>query len=52
MPNVVTPFSRKRHAVANQPNPHPRHRREGYFDDKDHWHDSSETPEPAANHSS
>lgn len=48
MPNVVTPFSRKRKAAIQHPTPHPRHRREGYFDDRDQWHDSSETTKPTA----
>jgi hypothetical protein len=44
MPDVVTPFSRKsqpdhpRSATAN-----PRHRRDGYFDEHDQWHEGSET---------
>ncbi|WP_332667310.1 hypothetical protein [Aeromicrobium sp.] len=47
MPNVVTPFSRKRHTTAQQSTTaHPRHRRDGYFDEQDQWHDSSETSEP------
>ena len=43
MPNVVTPFSRKRHADTRKATAHPRHRRDGYFDEQDQWHDSSET---------
>ena len=47
MPNVVTPFSRKRHATVQPTVPHPRHRRDGYFDEQDQWHDSTERDESA-----
>lgn len=50
MPNVVTPFSRKRHADSQKATPHPRHRRDGYFDEQDQWHDSTETPTPDETH--
>jgi hypothetical protein len=50
MPNVVTPFSRKRHTPAQQATSQPRHRRDGYFDDEDQWHDSSEAHESASQH--
>ena len=42
MRNVVTPLSRKRNPDAQRPSQHPRHRRDGYFDEQDQWHDSSE----------
>ena len=49
MPNVVTPVSRKRHANAQESaTAHPRHRREGWFDEQDQWHDSSERKESRA----
>lgn len=48
MPNVVTPFSRKRHADSQKATPHPRHRRDGYFDEHDQWHDSTEADESAS----
>lgn len=42
MASVVTPFLRKRH--ANQPRTvDPRHRRDGYFDEQDQWHDAEES---------
>ena len=48
MPNVVTPFSRKRHRSAHKSkNTHPRHRRDGYFDEQDQWHDSTESDKSA-----
>lgn len=48
MGNVVTPFLRKRH--GKQPSQaDPRHRRDGYFDEQDHWHDA-EKPAPAQAH--
>ncbi|MEV7395751.1 hypothetical protein [Aeromicrobium sp. NPDC092404] len=50
MPNVVTPFTRKRQAVAAAPAVAPRHRRDGWFDDKDQWHDAAESVEPARAH--
>jgi hypothetical protein len=46
MPNVVTSLSRKRRTTAEPTGPAPRHRRDGYFDEQDHWHDSSQTAEP------
>lgn len=49
MPKVVTPFNRKHHTTAQQANPTPRHRRDGYFDEQDEWHDSSERTDSAAN---
>lgn len=49
MPNVVTPFSRRHHATAQQSTTaHPRHRRDGYFDEQDQWHDSAEATDSAA----
>jgi hypothetical protein len=47
MPNVVTPFTRERDTPAEPPSTPPRHRRDGYFDDSDQWHDSMEAMEPA-----
>lgn len=52
MPNVVTPFSRKRHAHVKSATPHPRHRRDGYFDEQDQWHDSSESNESSRSNES
>ena len=44
MPNVVTPFSRRRNTSAHRSgDQHPRHRRDGYFDEHDQWHDSTES---------
>jgi len=51
MPNVVTPFSRKHNTTARQSTSTPRHRRDGYFDEQDQWHDSTEAIEPASQHS-
>ncbi len=45
MANVVTPFLRKRHA-NQQSSTHPRHRRDGYFDEHDQWHDTEESTPP------
>lgn len=47
MPKVVTPFSRRHDTTTPQANPHPRHRRDGYFDEHDQWHDSAETTDSA-----
>ena len=47
MPNVVTPFSRKRHTATHKATSPPRHRRDGYFDEHDQWHDSTESDESA-----
>jgi hypothetical protein len=51
MRNVVTPLSRKHNRTAEHTKTHPRHRRDGYFDEQDQWHDSTETTEPASQHS-
>lgn len=48
MRSVVTPFSRKHNRSAEHPDPHPRHRRDGYFDEQDEWHDSTEAVTPAS----
>jgi hypothetical protein len=50
MRKVVTPFSRRHDLKDQRQNPHPRHRREGYFDEQDEWHDSTETTESAGQH--
>ena len=47
MPNVVTPFTRRKKSKT-QTETAPRHRREGWFDDQDLWHDSDEHAEPVA----
>ncbi|WP_159085817.1 hypothetical protein [Aeromicrobium chenweiae] len=39
MPNVVTPFLRKKKHPTTDPT-EPRHRREGWFDEQDNWHDA------------
>ncbi len=52
MPNVVTPFSRKHNTTARQSTPQPRHRRDGYFDDKDQWHDATEATASSNTHAS
>jgi hypothetical protein len=51
MPNVVTPFSRKHRTRSRPTSSTPRHRREGYFDEHDQWHNSTETIEPASKQS-
>ena len=44
MPNVVTPFMRKKKQHSIDP-AEARHRRDGWFDDQDNWHDSeSQSP--------
>ncbi|WP_157439492.1 hypothetical protein [Aeromicrobium sp. Root344] len=47
MPNVVTPFARRRDS-ARPSVAAPRHRRDGYFDEHDQWHDSSDAVESDA----
>jgi hypothetical protein len=39
MSNVVTSFTRKL-TSRNQPAVDPRHRRDGFFDEADTWHDA------------
>jgi uncharacterized protein YukE len=39
MPNVVIPFLSKRDTAAKAA---PRHRRDGFFDEQDQWHDAAE----------
>jgi hypothetical protein len=46
MPNVVTPFLRRHHKTRSTTDA-PRHRREGFFDEHDEWHDA-ETAKPQA----
>lgn len=46
MPNVVTPFTR-RNKPQSKTSSAPRHRREGWFDDQDQWHESDEHSQPS-----
>lgn len=39
MPNVVTPFLRKKKNASTDP-AQARHRRDGWFDENDTWHDA------------
>ncbi|NRQ51108.1 hypothetical protein [Aeromicrobium stalagmiti] len=39
MPNVVTPFMRKKKHGTIDP-ADARHRRDGWFDEQDNWHDA------------
>jgi hypothetical protein len=52
MPNVVTSFTRKRDTTARQSTTHPRHRRDGYFDEQDQWHDATEATTTSDTHAS
>lgn len=47
MPNVITTFARRRNAAHRQAKADAaRHRRDGWFDEADNWHDA-ESSEPA-----
>ena len=41
MPHVITSFTRKRDAQKREAATPVRHRRDGYFDEHDHWHDAA-----------
>jgi hypothetical protein len=43
MNNVVTPFLRKRSTSSSDPAA-ARHRREGWFDEQDVWHEAESEP--------
>lgn len=44
MNNVVTPFLRKRSKSFSSDPAAARHRREGWFDEQDVWHDAESEP--------
>jgi hypothetical protein len=43
MPDVVTPFNRKQATQTAPAETGPRHRRDGYFDDHDRWHEAADS---------
>jgi hypothetical protein len=52
MPNVVTSFTRRRNTTPRQSTSTPRHRRDGYFDEQDQWHDATEATASSDTHAS
>jgi hypothetical protein len=42
MPNVITSFIKRREEAVGNPVDSARHRRDGYFDDQDQWHDAED----------
>lgn len=44
MPNVVTSLARKLRTARNDHTADARHRRDGWFDESNVWHDGSDEP--------
>jgi hypothetical protein len=42
--NDIVSLFRRRDSSSEKFTAAPRHRREGFFDDQDQWHDATETP--------
>jgi hypothetical protein len=48
MPNVVTSLARKLRTARSRQDAQARHRRDGWFDESDTWHDAENEPSALA----